>query len=169
MVLDWYSGAIIWKVEDGVLKFLVFWTWFTSSKYRISPAQLKFPGGKSRGHPEDSNPLDTLRREVMEELGQELGDVRINPNARPIAVHFSPSEQEVLQYPEVPMHQKIFFLLHESELVGKIRKSSKLDGGSEMGTPMWLPASGIPLYGQHRKAARRAVKMLSRTPLLLTA
>ncbi len=165
MKKDWYSGAIIWKVEDGVLKFLVFWSWSTNRRYMKQGALLKFPGGKNRDHPEDLTPIDTLFREIPEELS-EKGRPRlvIRPGANPVLVRVrSVSSDRGPQHE----HYKYFYLLHESDLVGDIRTGYATDGNSEMGPPMWLPAMGIQPYGHHRKAARKAVKMLMGTPLFL--
>lgn len=156
MVTDWFSGAIIWRIdEDGDLVFLV---QDSDDRYRRRKTwriKTRFMGGKSKDHPEDKSPLATLRRELREEAGLEIEHGLI-----PQMV-YSPNPEDD--------HQKFFFLVPFSWLVGELRTTCLQDDNSFLFPPRWASATGISLFGKHRKAARAAVKRIRNPQLQFVA
>lgn len=156
MVINWFSGAIIWRIdEDGDLVFLVQDSDDRYHRRRIWKIKTRFIGGKSKDHPEDKSPLATLRRELREEAGLEI-ETGFIPQ-----MIYSPNPEND--------HQKFFFLVPFSRLVGELRATCLEDDNSFLFPPRWARAAGISLFGKHRKAARAAVKKIRNPQLRLVA
>ncbi len=145
---DWFSGAIIWKVEGGELMFLVQESQSIGKHETLDEIQTKFPGGVNRDHPSDKTPLYTLKREIMEEIYMMVKD-----GVEPERFYTSVSTDS---------HRKFFFLVPFNSLEGELRTEGIKDGRTYLYPPRWANASGIKVYRTHRRAAREAFKKLMR-------
>ena len=77
---NWWAGALIWMRKGRKIYFLVQDVENLNPYYpNDTETKVLFPGGRSEDHPEDITPLDTLRRELLEEIWVELlpGERRI--------------------------------------------------------------------------------------------
>ena len=136
----WYAGAIIFREEDGVRKYLVIDTRSTNPRYAMHPFQTKFIGGTEEFHEdEDKTVLDTLRRELAEET-----DMEIRPATSQMMIHTH----------SIPGHFKNFYEVPWSDLVRELRTVDKTVEGDWMSAPYWVTFEEAKrrLYGTHQPA-----------------
>jgi 8-oxo-dGTP pyrophosphatase MutT (NUDIX family) len=143
--INWFTGAVIYRWNQGVLEFLLQNSKTTIPKFDWQGVQVKFPGG--RDDPEDISFLDTLKRELKQELYLE-----IKPEISPVVIF-----DEIRNF-----HRKIFYLVPFDALVGEMRDVEILDGSSILSVPYWVPADkSVNLaYKIHKKAAINAIGVL---------
>lgn len=141
---SWFSGAIIWKFQEGKLYFLSQKSWPLKGRKRI---ERKFVGGGNTGQT-DLDPVVTLFREIQEETF-----LRMIPGFKPEVVHEKSDSG----------HRKIFFLVPFEVLFGNMRAYPIYDGDTHIEPPEWLPAPDCvdELHHTHWRAGRKAEFLLS--------
>lgn len=144
---SWYAAGVIYRRVRGRLEFLVIDIIFTSERYKHTPMQTKFVGGKS--NKDDKVILDTLRREIMEETDLILRDF-YTPNC----IH------EVNK----KTHSQKFYLIPFEVLSGMMRTEILEMEGEQLSPPYWLavePLGAERVFVTHQAAFNAAVKKLS--------
>ncbi len=148
--IHWFAGAIIYRMVDGVLELLLQDSTTTIPKYRWQGVQTKFPGGRNKDHPEDSTFLDTLKRELFEELHIRLKD---------------DSELKVIYDVIQGDHRKIFYLVSVEAFEGEIRQVPQWDATTILSVPRWVRVDESlyrKIYRTHRSAFRSAMLFLNK-------
>jgi len=150
ILTSWFSAAVIWKIEDGVLKTMVQQLKPTGVLYAHKPAEVKFIGGTNTDHPEDTDPLATLRREMKDETEDPN---RPEETGLVMRLGFVP---EVIYEPGPTRggHEKFFYLVPWTEITGEIRTVPIIDGDDEVSVPRWEKADELHrvLYRTHLAA-----------------
>ncbi|HEY4505597.1 MAG TPA: hypothetical protein VJG67_02805 [Candidatus Paceibacterota bacterium] len=158
ILTSWFSAAVIWKIEDGVLWIMVQQLKSTHPLYAHNPAEVKMIGGTNTDHPEDGDPLATLRRELKDETAdpdrpEETGLI-MRPGFVPEVIYEPPATSSG--------HQKFFYLVPWTELTGEIRTVPIKDGDDEVSVPRWERADELHrvLYRTHQAALHWTVQRL---------
>ncbi len=148
-LLSWFSAAVICKILDKKLYVLVHDVTSTMEEYKGKPAETKFPGGNNKVE-DGTDFFLTMKRELGEELS--------------ISIHES-CEKVISKGPiDRTGHQKFFYLIPSSMIVGSIRKGERFDGKSRLSEPYWVEVTQefltTVLFWRHRSALRAFIKYL---------
>lgn len=151
-----FSAGMAWRKNpkatkrDRALEFLVIEYAFVNSR-----PYIKFPGGTNKSNPTEVDPIDTLRREWKEEVGEELTGVCDPP-------HMVKDQG----------HTKYFRLIDPEQRVGNMRTVVKVEQevgrpDEHLGPPRWVAAvdllrycGPLEIFRNHRSALEAAVKIL---------
>jgi 8-oxo-dGTP pyrophosphatase MutT (NUDIX family) len=122
----WYAGMVIVRQNDeGEREYLVIDTKSVIPKFADRPMQTKFCGGTEENHEEeDKTIIHTFHRELLEETG----------------MRFKEHASFELIYGERPNdnHEKRFYEVAFTDLVGELRTEEKTVDGDWMSPPYWL-------------------------------
>jgi hypothetical protein len=148
--MTWWAGAVIWKLENGLLYFLVQDARSTNPRWKAMGAETKFPGGNNELQDKDLF-IETCRRELKAETYLEL-----------LAGNY---ESDRIYDRIIGGHRKIFYLINHNSLVGDLRTFPILDGDDTLEPPRWVLADHflhMALHGKyHKQAFLEAFKRLT--------
>ncbi len=154
MTNGWHSAAVICNIVDGELCFLVQDSMSKDPRWKSHGTKTKCVGGGMMPVV-DRDPVDTLRREIKEEIFLKLPR-EINPTL----IHSIPKEN----------HIQYFYLVWFNDMHGKIRGRNKIlvDGDTALFNLRWLKLSEIAVvFEPHREVLRMVAAKVNDIPLAL--
>lgn len=155
----WHSAAVIWKRVNGRYKFLVQDSLSLDPAYAYLDAQTKCIGGGKEGS--ETDPLQTLLRELSEELALEIGGkIQLRTGAKPLQIWANSKGR----------HTQYFYLISAEDLIGEMRrtKTMRRDGKSMLYNLRFIDEGEIEnVYRTHQNALRIALGVLRNIPQAL--
>lgn len=120
--------------------------------------QVKWPGGTSKNKEVPFRDMvATLRREVREEVGEE---VEIN-----LTDDVLNGRRVILKKELSPTHIQYFFFVSDDDISGNIRKIPKYDDDELLSPPYWIEAEKLSekIFRSHRPALMEALDFICRS------
>ena len=143
---DWFAGAVVFHIIDGVLHLLLINVTTTNLKHAWQGTQVKFPGGSGKDRPEENDPWVTCQRELLQETG-----LRVKPGVKARVIFEVTGEDG---------HVKVFFLIDFEDCRGDLRQEDIMDGEDRLSPPFWVDQymADWLVYDTHQPALIRAIE-----------